>query len=100
MVYIASPPPKRPEGSTEITPKLYLGTMTFAWNQSSSPVGESVATELIQNFEDAGGKDIDTARIYAGGASEKLLGGILADFRWHHHFSIGTKVGRCNIEGN
>lgn len=55
-------------------PRLYLGTMTFAWNQASSPVDDKIATAFIQRFVAAGGRQVDTARIYAAGETEPMLG--------------------------
>ena len=62
--------------------QLYLGTMTFGWtSQTSSPVDQLVANEMLQKFvcsnHDAFNDTccyIDTARIYAGGKTEQLLG--------------------------
>lgn len=57
-------------------PRLYLGTMTFGWTkQTSSIVDLSVATQMLEVFREKGGIiHVDTARIYAGGQSEVLLG--------------------------
>lgn len=59
-------------------PRLYLGTMTFAWTQSSSFVDDTVASEFVSRFSAAGGTYIDTARIYAGGETEPMLGRVLS----------------------
>ena len=66
------------------TPRLYLGTMTFGWSQTSSKVDVDVASQMLQKFQ---GNHIDTARIYAGGKTETILGQILDVGR-----SIGTKA--------
>lgn len=66
------------------TPRLYLGTMTFGWSQTSSVVDESVAKSMVQKFIAFNQKQnlskhyIDTARIYAGGATEPLVGTAVA----------------------
>ena len=64
-------------------PRPYLGTMTFGWSQSSSYVDEVVATEMVKRFtifdENLMGNSnhyIDSARIYAGGKTEKIIGDI------------------------
>ena len=65
-------------------PRLYLGTMTFAWSsQTSSVVDEAVALEMVKRFiqfnEQLGVtiNRIDTARVYAGGKTETMLGAVL-----------------------
>jgi aflatoxin B1 aldehyde reductase len=58
-------------------PKLHLGTMTFAWQQASSYTDDAVATDFVDRFMRAGYVEIDTARAYAGGDSEKMLGRVL-----------------------
>lgn len=70
-------------GSTEIVPipKLYLGTMTFGWSQASSKVNATIALEMMKRFIQFQNDTlhvskhyIDTARIYAGGKTEYILG--------------------------
>ena len=80
-------------------PRLYLGTMTFSWSQSSSRVDESVATDMIQRFVAHNEKYgttpphfIDTARIYAGGKTETTLGMILPQVIKEAELTIGTKA--------
>jgi aflatoxin B1 aldehyde reductase len=65
-------------------PRAYLGTMTFAWSsQTSSVVDEPVAIEMVKRFikfnEDLGVTThrIDTARVYAGGNTEPMVGAVL-----------------------
>ena len=60
--------------SAQIPPTVYLGTMTFGWPQSSKPVDQATATEMIRRFTAAGGYRIDTARVYGDGKSEEMLG--------------------------
>lgn len=55
------------------TPRIYLGTMTFAWSQTSSKVDEAVARDMLKFFSELSNR-IDTARIYAGGKTEECLG--------------------------
>lgn len=71
-------------------PRLYLGTMTFAWSQTSSVVDEPVALEMVRRFVAHNEKMatstittnvrhyIDTARIYAGGQTEPVVGAVLS----------------------
>ena len=66
-------------------PRAYLGTMTFGWSQTSSYVDESIALAMVERFvafdESIGVTDhhcIDTARIYAGGKTETIVGTVLA----------------------
>lgn len=64
-------------------PRAYLGTMTFGWSQTSSYVDETIALEMVKRFiafdESMKVTDhrIDTARIYAGGKTEKIVGAVL-----------------------
>ena len=68
-------------------PNLYLGTMTFGWKaQTSSPVDDAVASQMVQSFinhhnsaDASKSVHIDTARIYAGGDSERMLAPSLTD---------------------
>jgi aflatoxin B1 aldehyde reductase len=69
---------------TTAIPRLYLGTMTFAWSsQTSSVVDEAVALEMVKRFvkfnEDIGVDThrVDTARVYAGGNTEPMVGAVL-----------------------
>jgi aflatoxin B1 aldehyde reductase len=84
-------------------PRLYLGSMTFGWSQTSSKVDESIAATMLQRFlahnaQYGGGAPhrLDTARIYAGGQTEEIVGAVLAK---HHQASssdntvlVGTKA--------
>lgn len=65
-------------------PRLYMGTMTFAWTgQTSSVVDEIVGLEMIKKFVDrneAHGEKthlIDTARVYAAGKTEPMVGTVI-----------------------
>jgi len=58
-------------------PELYFGTMTFGWSQASRTVDGAVASDMLQKFLAAGGREIDTARIYSAGDTEPMLGKIL-----------------------
>ena len=37
------------------TPRIYLGTMTFGWNQASSAVDSAIASEMVKKFIERGG---------------------------------------------
>lgn len=95
-------------------PRLYLGTMTFAWGQTSSVVDEPVALEMVRRFvahnekmavstsSTAPQKNIavphyiDTARIYAGGQTEPVVGAVLSKISLpegsESSFLVGTKA--------
>lgn len=86
-------------------PRIYLGTMTFGWQQTSSYVDEAAASKMIKKYIEFG-KDvsddtstkqhyIDTARVYSGGKSEKILGVILKDTSTYcdrDSVRVGTKA--------
>lgn len=82
-------------------PRAYLGTMTFAWSaQTSSIVDESVALEMLKRFiafdERLGINThlIDTARVYAGGNTEPMVGSIVQKVNQSSAGSVvvGTKA--------
>jgi len=65
-----------------------LGTMTFGpgadWCRS-----EAQARDIFEAFVEAGGNFIDTANMYTGGESERIVGRLVAADR--ERFVIGTK---------
>lgn len=63
-----------------------LGTMTFG-----DTVDADVATTMIDAALDEGVDHLDTANVYAGGASEEILGQAIRDRR--DEVTIATKVG-------
>jgi aryl-alcohol dehydrogenase-like predicted oxidoreductase len=68
-----------------------LGT----WQLGSSEwgnVNEEDAFSILQNYVDAGGNFIDTADIYGGGVSEKVIGKFLKTTDKEIH--VATKLGR------
>jgi len=86
-------------------PRLYLGTMTFGWSQTSSAVDESVALEMLQLFcqhnEALGVSDhfVDTARIYAGGKTEPIVGSVIKLYTpTNGAIVLGTKA-HPSVEG-
>jgi 1-deoxyxylulose-5-phosphate synthase len=69
--------------------RLCLGTMNFGmpgWGCDRSEAGR-----IVKAFRDAGGNFFDTADVYGGGASEEILGSLLASER--DEVVIATKVG-------
>lgn len=76
--------------------------MTFGWNQASSPVDNAIASQMVNSFVHFHNADvtpsvhIDTARIYAGGVSEEMLGSALGDLKegptFPYFLSVGTKA--------
>ena len=82
-------------------PRIYFGTMTFGWSQTSSFVDESIAKEMTRKFIDFGKATstnthyIDTARIYSGGKNEPIVGNVLKDALSYcdaDSLEIGTKA--------
>ena len=81
-------------------PRAYLGTMTFGWSQTSSYVDESIALEMVKRFVafdqslQVTDHRIDTARIYAGGKTEKIVGDVLEKFALDPESTllVGTKA--------
>jgi aflatoxin B1 aldehyde reductase len=74
-------------------PEIYLGTMTFGWNQASSSVDEEVARNMLNLFISKGGVQVDTARIYSAGETEVILGKVMKDLSLANQTHIlGTKV--------
>jgi aryl-alcohol dehydrogenase-like predicted oxidoreductase len=68
--------------------RLGLGTMT--WGNS---VDEHDAREQLTTFVAAGGTLVDTAHVYAGGASEELLGSLIGPVVPREDVVIATKGG-------
>src|SRR4051794_17589328 len=68
--------------------QLCLGTMTFGAGASWS-ADEAESRAVFDLFADAGGNFIDTAHMYMGGESERLVGEFIAADR--DHFVVATK---------
>jgi aryl-alcohol dehydrogenase-like predicted oxidoreductase len=75
--------------------RVILGAMTFTMGNSEIPtvykVDEQLADHLVGRALDAGVNFFDTADVYAGGDSERLLGKVLKARR--SEVLIATKVG-------
>ena len=70
---------------------LALGTMTFgpgSWNAD-----ETTARAIFDAYRDAGGNFVDTADIYSGGQSEKLVGKFIKDTSARDEIVLATKFG-------
>ncbi len=68
---------------------LALGTMTFGpggWNAD-----DATARALFHAYRDAGGNFIDTAYIYSGGESERLVGTFIRDAGARDDIVLATK---------
>src|SRR5690606_7170341 len=66
--------------------RVCLGTMTFG-----GQTDESTAASMIDLSLDRGVNFLDTANVYAGGASEEIVGRLLASRR--DKFVLASKVG-------
>jgi aflatoxin B1 aldehyde reductase len=86
-------------------PRAYLGTMTFGWSQTSTYVGEVEAEKMVKRFMEFDEEVypsktttqhhyIDTARIYAGGKTENILGQVIEkmDAAKKASLKVGTKA--------
>lgn len=89
-------------------PRLYMGTMTFGWSQTSSFVDENIAKEMTKKFIEFGeaissdAHYIDTARIYAGGKTEPIVGNVLKDafsYCSPEKVMVGTKAHPSQPQG-
>jgi aryl-alcohol dehydrogenase-like predicted oxidoreductase len=67
---------RTPPGTDLHLPRLVLGTMTFG-----SQVDRDAAATMVEQSRDAGITMFDTANSYNAGASEQLLGELVAPFR-------------------
>ncbi|MFQ5342649.1 MAG: aldo/keto reductase, partial [Anaerolineae bacterium] len=77
----------RPLGRTGVrVSPLCLGTLNFG-----NPTDEETSIHIIHAALDAGINFIDTANLYAGGESERIVGRALADGR-RQRVILGAKV--------
>jgi len=77
---------------------LALGTMTFGTPRWGSP--DDVSQDIFTAYVEAGGNFLDTADVYAGGRSEELLGGYVADRSLRDQLVLATKFGFNAQPGN
>eukprot|EP01062_Namystynia_karyoxenos_P006216 TRINITY_DN12170_c0_g1_i1.p1 TRINITY_DN12170_c0_g1~~TRINITY_DN12170_c0_g1_i1.p1 ORF type:complete len:358 (+),score=104.20 TRINITY_DN12170_c0_g1_i1:69-1076(+) len=69
-----------------------LGTMTFGWKQASAEVDDAAAKAQIEFFVSKGYCEVDTARMYAGGETENILGRVLKDDSLCSRVKVATKA--------
>lgn len=74
--HTSTPLPQAPLGHGPVVSRLALGTMTFG-----AETDEADAHAQLDAFVAAGGTMVDTADVYAGGESERIVGRWLADRR-------------------
>jgi len=82
---------------TELISEIGLGT----WQLGSADWGnvtEEAAFEILNRFVDLGGNFIDTADVYGGGISEKVIGKFLKTRS--ETLYVATKLGRRGDNGN
>lgn len=81
----------RPLGASGLrVSELFLGAMTFA-DGFAHGADRGMAQSIVDAYADAGGNVIDTAVNYRDGASEQIVGKILAGRR--DRFVLCTKYG-------
>ena len=83
-----------PLGDTGLrTSEIQFGTWRFGrrTDAGSLEIGESRAHELLDAYEAAGGRYVDTADVYGDGESERWIGDWLAD-RDRERFIVASKV--------
>jgi aryl-alcohol dehydrogenase-like predicted oxidoreductase len=75
------------------TSELQFGTWRFGkeTEEGNVEIDEQRAHELLDAYEAAGGRYIDTADVYGGGKSEEWIGDWLAD-RDRERFTIASKI--------
>ena len=76
---------------------LALGTMTFGAARWGTNDDDSRA--VFDAYVDAGGNFVDTADVYAGGRSEEMLGGFIAERALRDGLVVATKAGFAAGEG-
>jgi aryl-alcohol dehydrogenase-like predicted oxidoreductase len=76
---------------TQPLPRLVLGTMTFG-----AQVDADAARRMLDIAADAGITMLDTANVYAGGASESMIGELIAGNPGR--FAVASKVGMPSAE--
>lgn len=81
-----------------IVSPLALGTMTFGAGRWGSD--ESAARAIFDAYLKAGGNLIDTADVYSGGESERMLGRFLAEDGLRDRLVISTKSGFPRSQGH
>ncbi|MDP0930193.1 aldo/keto reductase [Paracoccus onubensis] len=80
-----------------IVSPLALGAMTFGAGRWGTD--EPTARAIFDTYVEAGGNLIDTADVYSGGESEKMLGRFLADSGMRDRLVVSTKSGFSRSDG-
>ena len=81
-----------------IVSPLALGTMTFGTPRWG--IDEVGARAILDAYVEAGGNLVDTTDIYAGGASEEMIGRFVADRGLRDRIVLATKFGFNAEPGN
>lgn len=76
---------------------LALGTMTFGAARWGSDA--TVSAAIFDRYFEAGGNFLDTADVYAGGASETMLGDLIAARGLRDRLVVATKSGFPRAQG-
>ena len=76
---------------------LALGTMTFGAARWGSDA--TVSAAIFDRYVEAGGNFLDTADVYAGGASETMLGNLIAARGLRDRLVVATKSGFPRAQG-
>jgi voltage-dependent potassium channel beta subunit len=73
---------------------LQLSVLSFgSWVSFGTQLGLDTALECLEAAHEAGVNFFDNAESYAGGESERIMGGAIAKLGWpRHSFVISTKV--------
>ena len=77
-------------------PQLWLGTMMFG-----SQTDEAEARNIVDITRESGLNAIDTADVYSGGASERMVGRLIAPDRerWVVATKVGSQIGKEPNDG-
>ncbi len=77
---------------------MALGTMTFGASRWGSD--EAASRAVFDAYVEAGGNLVDTADVYAGGESERMLGRFIGERGLRDRMVIATKAGFSRMAGN
>jgi aryl-alcohol dehydrogenase-like predicted oxidoreductase len=91
-----------PLGDTGLrTSEIQFGTWRFGkeTDEGNVEIGESRAHDLLDAYAEHGGRFIDTADVYGGGACEEWIGDWLAD-RDREEYTIASKIYWQTREGD
>ncbi|WP_062209307.1 aldo/keto reductase [Aureimonas sp. AU12] len=77
---------------------LTLGTMTFGARRWGS--GEAGSRAVFDAYVEAGGNVVDTADVYSGGESERMLGRFITESGLRDRLVLATKSGFSTQDGH